>query len=326
MRKKISDLALAAMLLALSFPAHAQQAAKKIPRIGIPSAGWRRDPNLDAFQQGLHKLGWVDGQNIVIEYRWAKGNEERLFEHVAELVRINVDIIVAPTVRAADAARKLTKTIPIVVTVIPGPSQNGLVQSLGQPGGNVTGLSNMSTELSGKRLELLKEISPKISRVAVLANWSNVGRPEWIKEIKAVAPSLSVQLQMLNVKKPEEIANAFSAAVRGKAEAVTVGSHVMFVQNRTRIVELAAKYRLPAMYIRSEFVEAGGLMSYGPDNTDLYRQAAIYVDKILKGIKPSDLPVEQPTKFELVINLKTAKTLGLEIPSKVLMWADRVIE
>ena len=326
MRKKISDLALAAMLLALSFPAHAQQAAKKIPRIGIPSAGWRRDPNLDAFQQGLHKLGWVDGQNIVIEYRWAKGNEERLFEHVAELVRINVDIIVAPTVRAADAARKLTKTIPIVVTVIPGPSQNGLVQSLGQPGGNVTGLSNMSTELSGKRLELLKEISPKISRVAVLANWSNVGRPEWIKEIKAVAPSLSVQLQMLNVKKPEEIANAFSAAVRGKAEAVTVGSHVMFVQNRTRIVELAAKYRLPAMYIRSEFVEAGGLMSYGPDNTDLYRQAAIYVDKILKGIKPSDLPVEQPTKFELVINLKTAKTLGLEIPSNVLMWADRVIE
>jgi len=326
MRKKISDLALAAMLLALSFPAHAQQAAKKISRIGIPSAGWRRDPNLDAFQQGLHKLGWVDGQNIVIEYRWAKGNEERLFEHVAELVRINVDIIVAPTVRAADAARKLTKTIPIVVTVIPGPSQNGLVQSLGQPGGNVTGLSNMSTELSGKRLELLKEISPKISRVAVLANWSNVGRPEWIKEIKAVAPSLSVQLQMLNVKKPEEIANAFSAAVRGKAEAVTVGSHVMFVQNRTRIVELAAKYRLPAMYIRSEFVEAGGLMSYGPDNTDLYRQAAIYVDKILKGIKPSDLPVEQPTKFELVINLKTAKTLGLEIPSNVLMWADRVIE
>jgi putative ABC transport system substrate-binding protein len=325
MRKKISDLALAAMLLALSFPAAAQQQAKKIPRIGVASPG-RGNPNLDAFLQGLHKLGWVDGQNIVIEYRWAKGNEERLFEHVAELVRINVDIIVAPTVRAADAARKLTKTIPIVVTVIPGPSQNGLVQSLGQPGGNVTGLSNMSTELSGKRLELLKEISPKISRVAVLANWSNVGRPEWIKEIKAVAPSLSVQLQMLNVKKPEEIANAFSAAVRGKAEAVTVGSHVMFVQNRTRIVELAAKYRLPAMYIRSEFVEAGGLMSYGPDNTDLYRQAAIYVDKILKGIKPSDLPVEQPTKFELVINLKTAKTLGLEIPSNVLMWADRVIE
>jgi len=326
MRKKISDLALAAMLLALSFPAHAQQAAKKIPRIGIPSAGWRRDPNLDAFQQGLHKLGWVDGQNIVIEYRWAKGNEERLFEHVAELVRINVDIIVAPTVRAADAARKLTKTIPIVVTVIPGPSQNGLVQSLGQPGGNVTGLSNMSTELSGKRLELLKEISPKISRVAVLANWSNVGRPEWIKEIKAVAPSLSVQLQMLNVKKPEEIANAFSAAVRGKAEAVTVDSGAMFVLNRTRIVELAAKYRLPAMYIRSEFVEAGGLMSNGPDHTDLYRRAAIYVDKILKGAKPSDLPVEQPTKFELVVNLKTAKTLGIGIPSKMLMWADKVIE
>src|SRR5215831_19834573 len=174
MRKKISDLALAAMLLALSFPAHAQQAAKKIPRIGIPSAGWRRDPNLDAFQQGLHKLGWVDGQNIVIEYRWAKGNEERLFEHVAELVRINVDIILVTTVRAANAARKLTKTIPIVVTAIPGPSQYGLVRSLSQPGGNVTGLSFMAPELAGKRLELLKEIVPKISRVAVLANVDNV--------------------------------------------------------------------------------------------------------------------------------------------------------
>src|SRR5215813_523454 len=245
MSEKVILLAITAMIFAVSFPVAAQQPERKVPRIGYLDF---RSTDLTAFRQGLHKLGWVDGQNIVIEYRWAKGNEERLFEHVAELVRINVDIIVAPTVRAADAARKLTKTIPIVVTVIPGPSQNGFVQSLGQPGGNVTGLSNMSTELSGKRLELLKEISPKISRVAVLANWSNVGRPEWIKEIKAVAPSLSVQLQMLNVKKPEEIANAFSAAVRGKAEAVTVGSHVMFVQNRTRIVELAAKYRLPAMY------------------------------------------------------------------------------
>ena len=329
MRKKIGGLALGAMLVALSFRADAQQ-AKKIPRIGILSLGSGNSLGLarrgtDAFQQALHELGWLDGKNIVLEYRWANENEARLFELAAELVRINVDILLVTTPRAANAARKLRKTIPIV-TVIPGPSQNGLVQSLSQPGGNVTGLSYMATELSGKRLELLKEISPKISRVAVLANWSNVGRPEWIKEIKAVAPSLSVQLQMLNVKKPEEIANAFSAAVRGKAEAVTVGSHVMFVQNRTRIVELAAKYRLPAMYIRSEFVEAGGLMSYGPDNTDLYRQAAIYVDKILKGIKPSDLPVEQPTKFELVINLKTAKTLGLEIPSNVLMWADRVIE
>jgi len=303
MRKKIGGLALGAMLVALSFRADAQQ-AKKIPRIGILSLGSGNSLGLarrgtDAFQQALHELGWLDGKNIVLEYRWANENEARLFELAAELVRINVDILLVTTPRAANAARKLRKTIPIV-TVIPGPSQNGLVQSLSQPGGNVTGLSRMSPELSGKRLELLK--------------------------IKAVARSLGVQIEVLNVKKPEEIENAFSAAVRRKAEAVTVDSGAMFVLNRTRIVELAAKYRLPAMYIRSEFVEAGGLMSYGPDHTDLYRRAAIYVDKILKGAKPSDLPVEQPTKFELVVNLKTAKTLGIGIPSKMLMWADKVIE
>ena len=303
MRKKIGGLALGAMLVALSFRADAQQ-AKKIPRIGILSLGSGNSLGLarrgtDAFQQALHELGWLDGKNIVLEYRWANENEARLFELAAELVRINVDILLVTTPRAANAARKLRKTIPIV-TVIPGPSQNGLVQSLSQPGGNVTGLSRMSPELSGKRLELLK--------------------------IKAVARSLGVQIEVLNVKKPEEIENAFSAAVRRKAEAVTVDSGAMFVLNRTRIVELAAKYRLPAMYIRSEFVEAGGLMSNGPDHTDLYRRAAIYVDKILKGAKPSDLPVEQPTKFELVVNLKTAKTLGIGIPSKMLMWADKVIE
>jgi len=327
MRKKIGGLALGAMLVALSFRADAQQ-AKKIPRIGILSLGSGNSLGLarrgtDAFQQALHELGWLDGKNIVLEYRWANENEDRLFELVAELVRINVDIILVTTIRAANAAKKLTKTIPIVVTVIPGPSQYGLVRSLSQPGGNVTGLSFMAPELAGKRLELLKEIVPKISRVAVLANVDNV---EPIKEIKAVARSLGVQIEVLNVKKPEEIENAFSAAVRRKAEAVTVDSGAMFVLNRTRIVELAAKYRLPAMYIRSEFVEAGGLMSNGPDHTDLYRRAAIYVDKILKGAKPSDLPVEQPTKFELVVNLKTAKTLGIGIPSKMLMWADKVIE
>ena len=326
MRKKIGGLALGAMLVALSFRADAQQ-AKKIPRIGIPSLGSGNSLGLarrgtDAFQQALHELGWLDGKNIVLEYRWANENEARLFELAAELVRINVDILLVTTPRAANAARKLRKTIPIV-TVIPGPSHNGLVQSLSQPGGNVTGLSRMSPELSGKRLELLKEIVPKISRVAVLENVDDV---EPIKEIKAVARSLGVQIEVLNVKKPEEIENAFSAAVRRKAEAVTVDSGAMFVLNRTRIVELAAKYRLPAMYIRSEFVEAGGLMSNGPDHTDLYRRAAIYVDKILKGAKPSDLPVEQPTKFELVVNLKTAKTLGIGIPSKMLMWADKVIE
>jgi putative ABC transport system substrate-binding protein len=265
----------------------------------------------------------VDGKNVAFEYRWANANEDRLFELAAELIRINVDIILVTTPRAANAAKKLTKSIPIVVTVIPGPGRYGLVQSLSQPGGNVTGLSFMPLQLTGRRLELLKEVFPAISRVALLRN------PDWerpTKEIESVARSLSVQFQFLDVKRPEEIADAFSAAVRVRAEAVTLGSHAMFVLNRTKIVELAAKCQLPAIYNRSEFVEAGGLMSYGPDHIDLYRRAATYVDKILRGAKPADLPVEQPTKFEFVINLKAAKEIGVTIPPEVLMWADRVIK
>ena len=318
---------LGVMLLAVSLPAAAQQ-PEKVPRLGILSFG-SGDPlglarrGTDAFQRGLHELGWVDGKNIAFEYRWANENEDRLCQLAAELVRINVDIILVTTPRAANAAKKLTKSIPIVVTVIPGPGQYGLVQSLSQPGGNVTGLSFMASELAARRLELLKEVIPAISRVALLKNLDGEGS---IKEIESVARSLSVQLQFLDVKKPEEIANAFSAAVRGKAEAVTVGSHAMFVLNRTRIVELAAKSRLPAIYIRSEFVEAGGLMSYGPNHADLYRRAAYYVDKILKGAKPAELPVEQPTKFEFVINLKAAKEIGVTIPPDMLMWADRIIK
>ena len=321
------SVALCSMLLVPCSSVHAQE-PKKVPRIGILSFG-SGDPigiarrGTDAFQQGLHELGWVNGKNIVLEYRWANENEERLFELVAELVRVNVDIILVTTPRAANAAKKLTKSIPIVVTVIPGPGQYGLIQSLSQPGGNVTGLSFMPSQLAGRRLELLKEVIPAISRVALLRN------PDWersTKKIESVASSLSVQIQFLDVRKPEEIATAFSAAVRGKAEALTLGSHAIFVLNRSKIVELARKCRLPALYNRSEFVEAGGLMSYGPDHTDLYRRAAIYVDKILKGAKPADLPVEQPTKFELVVNLKTAKEIGVTIPTEVLMWADRVIK
>lgn len=327
MRKKAIRIALSVMLSTVSFPAAGQQ-PKKVPRIGILSFG-SGDPRglarrgTDAFQQGLHELDWVDGKNIAFEYRWANENEDRLFELAAELVRINVDIILVTTPRAANAAKKLTKSIPIVVTVIPGPGQYGLVQSLSQPGGNVTGLSFMASELAGRRLELLKEVIPGISRVAFLRNLDAEGST---KGMESLANSLSVQLQILDVKKPEEIANAFSAAVRGKAEAVTLGSHAMFVLNRTKIVELAAKSRLPAIYNRNEFVEAGGLMSYGPNHADLYRRAAHYVDKILKGAKPGDLPVEQPTKFELVINLKTAKQIGVTIPPDVLMWANKVIK
>jgi len=302
--------------------ARAQQ-AKKVPRIGILNVR-RSNPSIDAFRQALREFGWVEGKNIAFEYRWTQENQDRLPTLAAdELLRLNVDIIVTTSVRAAIAARRLTKTTPIVATVIPGPY--GLVDSLGQPGGNVTGLSFMRPELGGKRLELLKEVIPGLSRVAVLSNVSNIGARQ-IKEIEPVAQSLRLQLQILNVKKTEEIENAFSLMARGKAGAITVLTQGMLVLNRKKIVELAAKSRLPAIYPIREYVEAGGFMSYGPDHTDLYRRAAIYADKILKGAKPADLPVEQPTKFELVVNLKTAKQIGLAIPSNVLMWADKVIE
>jgi putative tryptophan/tyrosine transport system substrate-binding protein len=315
---------LGAMLLIVSFPAEAQQ-PKKGPRIGILSPG-SGNPDIDAFRQGLRELGYAEGQNIALEYRWAEGNEDRLPALAAELLHMNVDLIVATTPRGARAAQRLTSTIPIVTPVIPSAVEYGLVDSLYRSGGNVTGLSFMSPDLGGKRLELLKEIVPKISRVAVLANVGNVDRETSIKEIAAVARSLSVQLQILNVKKPDEIESAFASMVRGKVDALIVLTQGIFTRNRTRIVELAAKYTVPAIYHRNDFVKAGGLMSYGPDHADLYRRAAIYVDKILKGAKPADLPVEQPTKFELVINLRTAKNLGVMIPSKVLMWADKVIK
>jgi len=322
MRKKISDLALAAMLLALSFPAHAQQPAKKIPRIGILNVG-RGNPAIDAFLKGLHELGWVEGKNITIEYGWADGNEDRLPALAAELLHMNIDIIVATSPRGALAARTLTKTIPIVETFV-----GRMRGELAHPGGGVTGVSSMPLELNGKRLELLKEIIPKISRVAVLSNiiGSNAAQDPSIKDIDAVARSLGVQIQILNVTKPEEIESAFASMVRGKVGGLTVLTQGMFVLKRAQVVELTAKSRLPAMYPDSRFTDAGGLVSYGPNNIERYHRAAYFVDRILKGAKPADLPVEQPTKFELVINLKTAKTLGLAIPSKVLMWADTVIE
>jgi putative ABC transport system substrate-binding protein len=329
------------MLLAPCSSAHAQE-PKKIPRIGILSFG-SGDPvsltrrQTDAFQQGLHELGWVEGKNIVLEYRWAEGNQDRFPVLAAELLQMNVDLIVATTPRGARAAQQLTSTTPIVATVIGNAVGSGLVDNLHRPGRNVTGLSFMSPELGGKRLELLKEIIPKISRVAVLTNVSNVDRersdrherrgvyPD-INAIMSVARSLSLEIQIVNVKKPHEIESAFASMVTGKVDALIVLTQAMFVQNRTRIVEFTAKYRLPAIYYRNEFVKAGGLMSYGPDHVDLNRRAAIYVDKILKGAKPADLPVEQPTKFELVINLKAARQIGLEFPREVLMWADRVIK
>jgi putative tryptophan/tyrosine transport system substrate-binding protein len=317
-------LALCSMLLAPCFSVQAQP--KKIPRIGIlsprsPGAG----SDIDSFRQGLRELGYVEGQNIALEYRWAEGNEDRLPALAAELLDIDVDLIVTTNSRAARATQRLTSTTPIVTPVIPSAAGSGLVGSLYRPGRNVTGLSYMASELDGKRLELLKEIMPKISRVAVLANVvGNVDRET--KKIVLVARSLSVQLELVNVKKPDEIESAFASMAREKVDALIVLTQGMFTRNATRIVEMAAKSRLPAIYHRNEFVKAGGLISYGPDHTDLYRRAATYVDKILKGAKPADLPVEQPMKFELVINLKTAKEIGVTIPPDVLMWADRVIK
>jgi putative ABC transport system substrate-binding protein len=323
------------MLLAPCSSAQAQE-PKQVPRIGILSPG-SGSADINAFRQGLRKLGYVEGENIAFEYRWAEGNEDRLPALAAELLHINVDLIVATTPRAARAAKRLTSTTPIVTPVIPTVGGFGLVKSLYRPGGNVTGLSFMAPELGGKRLELLKEIIPNISRVGVLTNVSNLDRDRLdrherrgvypdINAIMSVARSLSLEIQIVNVKKPHEIENAFASMVTGKVDALIVLTQGMFVQNRTRIVELPSKHRLPAIYHRNDFVKAGGLMSYGPDHTDLYRRAAIYVDKILKGAKPSDLPVEQPTKFELVINLKTAKEIGVTIRPEMLMWADRVIK
>jgi len=307
------------MLLALSFPAHAQQSAKKIPRIGILTTGIA--PSIDAFRQGLHELGWVEGKNIAIEYRSADGNEERLSVVATQLVHARVDIIVSTSSRGTAAARQVTKSIPIVATFVAERLVN-----LNHPEANITGVTNMPRELGGKRLELLKEIIPRISRVAVLTNVFNPAPVKASKEMGAVAQSLGVQLHILNVTKPEEIENAFASMVRGNAGALQVKTGAMFVLNRARIIQLAAKNLLPAMYVDSRFTDSGGLLSYGPNDAELYRHAAYFVDRILKGAKPAELPVEQPTKFELVINLKTAKQLGLVIPPNVLMWADRVIE
>jgi putative tryptophan/tyrosine transport system substrate-binding protein len=310
---------LGVLLLAVSFAAEAQE-PKKVPRVGVLSDG-SRAPNIDAFLKGLRELGWVEGQNIAIEYRWAKGNEDRLPALAAQLVDARVDIIISTNGRVTSAVRQLTKSIPIVETFV-GP----LRVNLAHPDRNVTGVSSMPRELGVKRLELLKEIIPRISRVAFLANVVNPAQELLIKEVDAVARSLGVQIRILNVKKPEEIKNAFKTMAREGLGALIVSTQGMLVQNRTTIVELAAKNRVPAMYPDSRFTDVGGLMSYGPNSAERYHRAAYFVDKILEGSKPSDLPIEQPTNFELVINLKTARDLGLTISPEVLMWADRVIK
>ena len=304
------------------------QQSGKVARIGFlsgssPSAVSAR---VEAFRQGLLELGYVEGKSIVIEYRSAEGKLDRLPALAAELVRLKVDIIVSGGPQVTRAAKEATGTIPIVMGFDYDPVGNGLIASLARPGGNITGLSTLAPELSGKQLELLKEIVPRLSRVAVLGTSTQPGYAQVLKETELAAGVLGVKLQYLDVLEPKDIEIAFREASKGRAEAVLMLVSPVLNTQRTQIVDLAVKNRVPAVYGQQEFVEAGGLMTYGVSLTDLFRRAATYVDKILKGRKPADLPVEQPTKFELVINLKAAKQIGLTIPPNVLVRADRVIK
>ena len=326
MKNKTIGLVLGALFFALCFYANAQQPAK-VPRIGFlsslsPAAVSAR---MDAFRQGLRELGYVEGKNIVIESRWAEGKTERLPELAAELVRLKVDVIVTGGPSVNRFAKEATVTIPIVLAFDNDSVGNGFAASLARPGGNVTGLSALSPEISGKQLELLKEIVPTLSRVAVLGNSAEPANALVLREVELAAGAFGVKLQYLDVLGPKDIETAFRAASKGRADAVLVLLSPVVISHRTQLVEIALRSRLPAIYFRPEFVEDGGLMSYATSFADLSRRAATYVDKILKGTKPADLPVEQPTKFELVINLKAAKQIGLTIPPNVLAQADKVI-
>ena len=316
---------LSTMLLALGIPAEAQQ--PKVPRIGFLSSGYLSSTkDAEAFQQGLRELGYIEKQNIIVEYRYAEGVAERLPNLAAELVKLKVNVIVAIGTPAAQAAQSATKTIPIVIAGVSDPVGTGLVASLPHPGGNVTGLSNLYQDLGGKQLELLKEAFPKISRVAILWDPANAGHVRWLGELKIVAGALRVTLQPIGVHSPDDLEPAFAAIKTESANSLIVLANPLTSNYRTRIVDFAIKSRLPAMYPISSFTEAGGLMSYGENPPDSRRRAAVYVDKILKGANPAELPVEQPTKFEFVINLKAAKQIGLTIPQTVLYRADKVIK
>jgi len=323
MSKTILVWLLTTNLLTTVCPADAQQA--KVPRIGFLSPGSLSSVTgrYEAFRQGLRELGYVEGKNIIIEPRYAEGKVDRLPPLAAELVRLKVDIIVTVTTPGVLAAKKATETIPIVFAGVGDPVRGGLVTSLARPGGNITGLSILSPELDGKRLELLKETAPKIIRIAYL--WNPVAPGTGLKGMEVAAPALGLQLQSLEVRRANDFDSAFEAIIRERAHALTAAAHPVINDHRKRIVDFAAKNKLPAIYTDSEFVDTGGLMFYGVNFAHLYRRAATYVDKILKGTKPADLPVEQPTKFEFVINLKAAKQIGLTIPPNVLVRADKVI-
>jgi putative ABC transport system substrate-binding protein len=323
MNKKILISIFAVVILAFVHPAEAQQ-AKKIPRIGF--IGGTEGPGVRAFQRGLRDLGYVEGKNILIEYRYSEEKEDRAPSFVAELVQLKVDILVLITPTAIGAAKKATSTIPIVMVASIDPVATGLINNLARPGGNITGLTRLTQELSGKRLEILKEVAPTISRVAVLMDADSLATPGVFKQYEAAARAQKIPLQSLEVRGSNpDLAGAFRDAAKRRASALITIRGGLLIRHSKRIVDLAIKSRLPSMFDGTDYVEAGGLASYAANDTEIFRRAAVYVDKILKGAKPADLPVEQPTKFEFVINLKTAKQIGLTIPPAVLARADRVI-
>jgi putative tryptophan/tyrosine transport system substrate-binding protein len=315
------------VLLAASVIAQAQQ-PKKVPRIGFLSAVplSSMSARVEALRHGLRELGYVEGQNIGIEYRFAEGKPDQVSHNAADLVRLKVDAIVTAGATDTRAAKKATSAIPIVMAFDSDPIGSGFVASLARPGGNITGLSSLAPEITGKQLELLKDIVPRLSRVTVL--WTSIepGNAQALKETAGAARALGLRLQYIEVQSSDDLDSAFKAATRERSQALVVLRNPILGPHRTQLLGLVAKSRLPVMFPRRDYVESGGLMSYGASDTDLFRRAATYVDKILKGAKPADLPVEQPTKFEFIINLKVAKQIGLTIPPNVLVRADRVIK
>jgi putative tryptophan/tyrosine transport system substrate-binding protein len=320
MKRIMIFLTLCALFLALGLPAQAQQTSK-IPRVGFLFVGGRDQPHLESFKQGMRERGYTEGKNVIFEYRYAEGNYDRLPDLAADLVQKKVDVIVTTSALSAQAARKVTSTVPIVMTT-GGALERGLAESLAKPGGNVTGLTVLAADLSGKRVELLKEAFPKRRRVAAL--WSKVGLG--FKETQDAAKALSVRLHPIELRQADDIDKAFGEMSKAHVDALFVVLSPLVTLHSKRIAELALKHRLPGMYPTRQFAEEGGTAAYGPLISDLYRRAATYVDKILKGVNPADLPIEQPMKFEFIINLKTAKQIGLTIPANVLARADKVIK
>ena len=326
MKRRVFVSAVGMGLLAAPLRLAAQQ-PKRVPRVGYLFSFTPAEAKhlWEACRQGLRELGYVEGQNIALEPRWADGGHERLPELAAELVRLNVDVIVSAATPASRAAKAVTSSIPIVIVAVADPVKVGLIASLARPGANVTGLSLFTSELSGKRLELLGQVAHAMPRVAILMNPDNQSNAVFLEETRVAAQKLAVQLQLLEARNPREIERVFDAAGERAAALIVFDDPVLW-SHRKQIVALAAKRRLPALYGYSEFVDDGGLLSYGPDRVDQYRRTGVYVDKILKGAKPADLPVEQPTKFDLVINMKTVKALGLTIPPALRLQADRLVE